>query len=207
MLLVLALLATSGFGVRQFLYPFLAVTQPVGGDYLVVEGWMDLDEFRQALIQFRSGHYTKIITTGCIAKDEWNPEAKVSFAQWGASKLQHLGLPSALIEQVPCWEERKDRTFYSALAVKHWSETNGIALRRIDVVSAGPHSRRSRLLYQKAFAGTVRVGIIAARESEFDLDHWWNSSEGVREMLGEAIAYIYARIFFRVPAEVAIISR
>ena len=32
--------------------------------------------------------------------------------------------------------------------------------------------------------------------NEYDPKRWWCYSEGVREILGETIAYVYARFFF-----------
>ena len=52
------------------------------------------------------------------------------------------------------------------------------------------------ILFQKAFGPEVRVGIIAAPDPEYDPTHWWRYSEGVREILGESIAWCYAAILF-----------
>jgi hypothetical protein len=51
-------------------------------------------------------------------------------------------------------------------------------------------------LYEKAFGKDVKVGVVALEDRYYEADHWWRSSEGVREILGESIAYIYARFFF-----------
>jgi hypothetical protein len=69
----------------------------------------------------------------------------------------------------------------------------------VDIVSIGPHARRSRLLYQKALGDKVKVGVIAIEDKRFDPDHWWQSSVGVRSVMGETIAYLYARFFFWPP--------
>jgi len=63
-------------------------------------------------------------------------------------------------------------------------------------MTLGPHARRSRLLFQKAFGKEVKVGVISVEDRDYDPAHWWRSSEGVREVLGEAIAYFYAKFFF-----------
>ena len=60
----------------------------------------------------------------------------------------------------------------------------------------GPHARRTRLLFQEAFGSKVAVGVIAVPDDAYDPRHWWRSSEGVRDVVGEAIAYVYARFFF-----------
>jgi uncharacterized SAM-binding protein YcdF (DUF218 family) len=78
-------------------------------------------------------------------------------------------------------------------------DAHGIKPRQINVVTEGSHARRSRLLFQEAFGPEVKVGIIAFADPQFDPAHWWRTSEGVREVLGESIAYLYARFLFRPP--------
>jgi len=69
-------------------------------------------------------------------------------------------------------------------------------LRSFDVVTQDAHARRTRLLFQKAFGNGVSVGIISIPNPDYDAKRWWRYSEGVREVIGEGIAYIYARFFF-----------
>src|SRR5207248_6770179 len=45
-------------------YPFLAVTERVPADTLVVEGWIPPFAIRAAVDEFRSGSYKQVITTG-----------------------------------------------------------------------------------------------------------------------------------------------
>ena len=52
------------------------------------------------------------------------------------------------------------------------------------------------MLFQDAFGQDVTVGVISAPDPDYDAAHWWRSSEGVREILGESIAYLYAKFVF-----------
>jgi uncharacterized SAM-binding protein YcdF (DUF218 family) len=184
------------FGSVRFAYPFLAITKKMNGEFLVVEGWIPASSLNQAIAEFRQGNYQKIITTGCIVKDEWNSGVKVTHAEWGADKLRRLGMHDDLVQPVPCWEEKNDRTYHSALALKKWFQESNVHPKAIDVVSQGPHARRTRLLFEHAFGKDVRVGIIGAKDADYDSVHWWRSSEGVRDVISEWIAYIYARFLF-----------
>jgi uncharacterized SAM-binding protein YcdF (DUF218 family) len=181
-------------------YPFLAVTdrQPPS-DCLVVEGWVPVDVLRGACAEFSAGGYRKILVSGCIVYDEWAADTGVTYADWGASKLRRLGVPEDLIQPVPCLIRRKDRTYSAALAVKQWMEEHGIHPRQFNLVTEASHARRSRLLFQKAFGPEVKVGIIAVTDPQFDPDQWWRTSEGVREVIGESVAYLYARFLFCPP--------
>jgi hypothetical protein len=64
------------------------------------------------------------------------------------------------------------------------------------VVKEDAHARRTRLLFPKALGPDVEVGIIAVQTPDYDPKRWWRYSEGVRDVIGESIAYVYARFFF-----------
>jgi hypothetical protein len=66
----------------------------------------------------------------------------------------------------------------------------------MDVVTLGAHARRSRLLFQKALGDEFQVGVIAIEDRQFDPNHWWQSSAGVRRVIDELVAYLYARTLF-----------
>ena len=144
---------------------------------------------------FNTGGYQRILTAGGIAPDGWKTVPQYTFADETAKQLRRLGVAEAFVTAVPCRVERKDRTYHSALAVKTWLQQNGAPVVAIDVVTEGTHARRTRLLYQKAFGPSIRVGVIAVETLTYDPAHWWHSSEGVRDVLGESIAYLYARFF------------
>ena len=66
------------------------------------------------------------------------------------------------------------------------------------MVSLGVHARRSWFLFEKVFS-SVNVGVIAISPNEYDTSRWWLSSEGVRNVISESIAYLYARFIFSPP--------
>jgi hypothetical protein len=195
---ILALLILVGalFAVQNSIYPWLAVTHRVSGQYLVVEGWIYNSGFKEAMAEFNKGGYRKILTSGCVVQDPLDFDGKVTYADWGAVRLRKLGMSKALVQPIPCWVEQKDRTYYSAVAVNEWFLTNHIIVKSINVLTQGPHARRTRLLFQEAFGNEVKVGIIAVQDPAYDPKHWWRSSEGVRDVIGEGIAYLYAKFLF-----------
>lgn len=73
----------------------------------------------------------------------------------------------------------------------------------LNVVTENTHARRTRFLFQEAFGKNVKVGIIAVPNPDYDASYWWRYSEGVREVISEAIAYVYARLFFHPSAPTA----
>jgi uncharacterized SAM-binding protein YcdF (DUF218 family) len=90
----------------------------------------------------------------------------------------------------------RDRTFSSAVALRDWLRAHGVFVQSLNLVTEDVHARRSRLLFQKAFGDGVTVGIIAVPNPDYDIRHWWRYSEGVRDVIGETLAYLYARFLF-----------
>src|SRR6266702_514092 len=180
----------------RFAYPFLAVTNRMHGEVLVAEGWIPGYALEQAVVLFKGGEYRQTFTSGGITGDGLSAATKRTVADYGATRLRRLGMANDSVQPIPCWVERKDRTYNAALAVKQWFQENGVSVRSIDIMTLGPHARRSRLLFQKAFGKEVKVGVISVEERDYDPEHWWRTSEGVREVIGEGIAYVYAKVFF-----------
>lgn len=180
-------------------YPFLAVTEQVPPTVLVVEGWVHDYVIKVAIDEFNSRSYQRIYTTGGPVQgmgyiNDYNTSASV-----GASRLRAAGISGNLVQMIPSRVTDRDRTFSSALALKTWFDEHNIKVTGFNIVTEGPHARRTRLLFQKAFGDRVRVGIIAVDNPDYNPKRWWRYSEGVREVLGETIAYLYARVLFHAP--------
>ncbi len=177
--------------------PFLAVTERTPTDILVVEGWVPNYVIRDAVREFDTGSYKHIYTTGgpIIGDGGYTNDYNTS-ASVAAGRLRAAGLPSELIQMVPSRVFGRDRTYSSAIALRKWLKSQQPAVHGINVLTEGPHARRTRLLFQKALGHDVRVGVIAAANPDYDAKRWWRYSESVREVIGEALAYSYAKLFF-----------
>jgi len=177
--------------------PFLASTRRADTHVLVVEGWINGYAIQAAVSEFESGHYEKVFTTGGPVVgtggyiNDFNTSASV-----GAESLVKAGLPAGLVQMVPSHISGRDRTYSSALALREYFQTNGMAVKNFNVLTEDVHARRTRMLFQKAFGTDASVGIISVPDPDYDPAHWWRYSEGVREVLGESIAYLYAAFFF-----------
>jgi hypothetical protein len=194
-LLVTMVVVTLTLVLGRGLFAFLAVNSPVGGQYLIVEGWMPSFTYREAAARFRQGGYRKVIAAGVLDWDEVGERRE----HFGGDKLVKFGVPERFVVTTSADDVQQDRTFHAAQAVKRWLEVQGLRPAAIDVVTVGAHARRSRLLYQRVLGHDVEVGVVALEDRRFDQDHWWRSSVGVRTVLGETIAYLYAKIIFSVP--------
>jgi uncharacterized SAM-binding protein YcdF (DUF218 family) len=181
--------------------PFLTVSDSVPGGVLVVEGWVPDYVMQAAAAEFKQNHYAKLFVTGIPLAQGTLLSEYTNHAYVGAATLLKLGLTTNDVQAVPTDQIRRDRTYNMALSLKKWLREHDLSPTKVNLITAGPHSRRSRLLFEKALGKGVTVGVLAIPGNEYDKRHWWNSSEGVRVVIGEALAYGYARLLFYPPTE------
>ena len=187
-----------GFAIllMRFGNDFLAINSPVPSQVLIVEGWLSDYAMLGALQEFRRGEYSLIVTCGGPLVEAGSLSRHQTGAEFAAAKLQELGLPRDRIVVVPSTGSARDRTYASALAVKKWLRNSNLSVRSVNVFSMAAHARRTRLLFQSGLGREVKVGVFAFPDASYDPSRWWASSEGVRNVLSEAIAYFYARCVF-----------
>ena len=173
---------------------FLSLNSPVKSDVLVVEGWLPDYALEESMEIFKRGDYKKIITTGGPLFVGSYLIEYVDLAHLSQATLLALGMKENEVVAVPAPDVHRDRTFHSALAVKKWMLKNDMQIKKMNLVSLGPHARRSTNLFQEVFESEVEIGSIAIESRDYDSVRWYASSEGVRSTLNEAIAYVYAVI-------------
>lgn len=179
------------------IHSFLAVTHPVKTNMLVVEGWVHDYGIKAAVKEYQSGHYDYIFATGGPMEGMGNSSSvDDTEAYRTADLLRKAGVPTNSLQQVASLFVGRDRTYNSAIALRDWFHNNKINVQSFNIVTEDAHARRTRLLFQEAFGGSVHIGIIAASNPDYDADHWWHYSEGVREVIDETVAYLYAKFLF-----------
>lgn len=177
------------------IHSFLAPVAPIEAEALVIEGWIGDDGIQGAIAEFQQQDYQILITVGTpLLRGAYLSEYK-NFAQLSAATAIQLGFDPEKIAIIPIPPTKRDRTLASAIVVKKWLKENYPQINAINLYSKNVHSRRSWILYKKACNPEVNVGIIAHPPVDYDARSWWTSSEGFREITGEAIAYIYAKFF------------
>jgi len=195
------LVSSAGLTAAYFaflnIHPFLAVTHRVNTNVLVVEGWIHRYAILRGVEEFKAGSYQRIFTTGGPENgnggytNDYNTSASV-----GAEMLKKFGVPDDLVQMVPSHVIARERTYSSAVALGDWFRDHNLPIHSFNVLTEGPHARRTQLLYKEAFGKNVTIGIIAVSNPDYDPKDWWRYSDGVREVIGESIAYIYAKFFF-----------
>jgi len=195
---LLLVLAVVGFVIwgRTAIHSFLAQTEPVNADVLVVEGWLPDYALAGAVKEFHSHPYQCVITTGGPLDIGEALAGYKTYAALCAATLSRLGIDSTKIVAIPAPRLQVNRTFASALSLKRWLKISGANLRSFNLYSLGVHTRRSRLLFQKALGDSHPVGSIAAMDFSYDPDHWWWFSSGVEGVIFESVGYLYVKFLF-----------
>jgi hypothetical protein len=197
-LTLLLLLLAAGVVFAKTICGFLSVSAKVPARHMVVEGWVSTATMQAAAAEFRSGGYETVYSLG--GSTDWDYKSthlSDTYASVAAGRLAAFGIPRERIRLVPASGVKLDRTFASAAALKKHLEEAGTLPAALNIMTDGVHSRRSRLLFEKAFGGDVAIGVLSTPNEEFDADRWWTTSEGLKEVISETGAWLYARLFFR----------
>jgi hypothetical protein len=200
MLLALGLMLLA-FVALRVTYPFLAINDPAPGGVLVVEGWVPDATLEDAKAEFNRNHYSTLLVTG-IPLEQGAPLSEYkNYAYLGTAILLKLGMATNQVQAVPTPLTQRDRTYAMASSVKAWLLAHQVPGGNVNLLTLGAHARRSRLMFEQALGPGYKVGVLAMPARGYDERHWWRSSQGVRVVTGEAIAYAYARFLFRAPTE------
>jgi DUF218 domain len=192
-LLIIWMAAILGIVVLN-LHTFLAKTSPIKADVLVVEGWLPDYAIEAAATEFKNGNYQKLITIGgSIPRGLYLSEYK-NFAELAGATLTAIGIEPAQLFIVADTTESLGRTSSSAAMLARWLATLEPQIIAINLFTLGTHSRRSWLLFKQTLEPRISVGILSSEPLNYDPHRWWYSSEGVRTVISELLAYLYIRM-------------
>jgi hypothetical protein len=107
-----------------------------------------------------------------------------SGAESARVRLIMAGIDSTLITAVPAPNASIHRTLASALAFSEWLKTNLIQIRGINIVSVGPHARRTWITYKKVLNAQYPVGIISVPGNPIQYSTIRLALKTIRETVG-----------------------
>jgi hypothetical protein len=194
LLLVGTFVAVCIFLIKEIPY-FLAPNAPINARVLVVEGWIDEVGIEATKALEEKNHYDLVLCSGGRIERGFDEVTYGTFANLGATRLRAMGYSSTNLVAVPSSDSPKDRTFHSAQAVRAYLMKT--PYRSVDLLSGHVHTRRSWLMYRRALGPEFKVGVYAVPPTEFQMNRWYRKSSGVRNVMSETIAYLYARFIFR----------
>jgi hypothetical protein len=107
-------------------------------------------------------------------------------AQLARSRLIRLGIDSTRIIAVPARKAGIYRTLTSALAFRDWISENseGAGIKGINIITLGPHARRTWMTYYKILNEKYTIGIISLPNTDKLISDQKNVMNTLREMLG-----------------------
>lgn len=188
-----ALIIISLYG----LYPFLAVNDPVPGGIIAIEGWIHEIDVERTIGRLDPTYERNVFIVSSIHASGPRRESGREHSEAIAAKLRQSGISAERLHMIFCEVSKKDRTYHAALALRDWIQERGIPAGALNVITTGPHARRSRLLFQKAFGPKVKVGVIPNIDPKESPPRWWHSPWGIGHMIYQSLAYMYAQFFFQ----------
>lgn len=192
--ILLFFLAAIGLLILTQIQPFLSVSAPIEAEALVLEGWVGDEVIKGAIAEFERGNYQLLITTGVPLSRGYYLSQYKDHAHLAAATVIALGFAPDKIVAVPAPLVKRNRTNISAVALQKWLSQSNSSLKSINLYSLDVHTRRSWLMFKQVLAPKVKVGAIAHPTSDYDPKLWWTYSAGVRAIISEMLAYLYARL-------------
>lgn len=165
---------------------YFSLTHRLPAQVLVVEGWIGNDGVSAAATEFERGGYQYVVATGGQTEDR---QGRSNYADLAGQELIRLGVPKDRVIIAPTGEVEHERTFKSAVAAWRALQKRGIHPETINVLTLGPHARRTRLVYAKVYAPAAQVGVIAWVSSDYETEPWWRSSRRTKCFLKEIVGY------------------
>jgi uncharacterized SAM-binding protein YcdF (DUF218 family) len=193
---MIILIAGALFAFLATLYPFLAPDKAPHEGVMIVEGWIHDFALDDAVKIYQAGNYSKIVCTGTPIETGSYIQQYTSYPEMTAARLLKMGIPDDQIIVTVADENKNDRTYMAAVAMREGIMAYNIGETNLHLVTVGPHGRRSRMLFQKALGKDYNIGVTCLEDSSYDAEDWYKCSEGVRAVIGECIAYAYAKLFF-----------
>lgn len=159
----------------------------------MVEGWIGGPGIRAAASEFTHGGYQYIVSTGPLTGERWS-DYRWNYALIGEQQLMKVGINQDRIIKAPAGDVEQHRTYRMAEATKLALAERSIQPLNLTIFTRGAHGRRSRLVYEKVFGPSVRIGVISWLPPDFEHEPWWHSSTRSEDMLKESVGYIFEKL-------------
>jgi uncharacterized SAM-binding protein YcdF (DUF218 family) len=150
--------------------------RPQASDAIVILGDDDYnaDRAARAAELFKAGVAPEVVASGRFLR----PYASV--AELERHDLADRGVSAG---SVILLAHHAENTRDEALAIGQFLFSHG--WKRITVVTSNYHTRRARYICERAFPAGTSLRVVAARDSAYDPDRWWQSREGVKIFVHE----------------------
>ena len=175
---------------------WLSLSHPVEAKTLVVEGWIEDYALKNAVDFYEKNGYKHLIVTGLPITQWQDYVAFKNTAEGAGAVIRGDGFKDSIYQAVIPRTVTINRTYNTAVATRILFEKHPGWRKTFNIYSVGVHSRRTHLLFERAFGDAYIIGIIADTDKTFDPEHWWKSSKGFRNVSNEFVAFNYVWAFF-----------
>jgi len=177
------------------MHGFLSVSRPVTANVLVVEGWSPDYALEWAAQEFDRGHYDLLIAAGGPMERGSLVSGYRTYAEIAAATLSRLGIDPHRLATASAEATFRHRTYVSARSVRELIEGHSVKVRGLNLISLGPHARRSWTVYRKVLGDQCALGVVSVAPRDYDPTRWWASSEGVKSTIVEMLGWVYEGLF------------
>jgi uncharacterized SAM-binding protein YcdF (DUF218 family) len=177
--------------------PFLSEQQSVSAKVMVIEGYVPDYAYPEIIKTFKTEKYEYIITSGTTYDQGFYISGVETAAGLIRNSLLALGFDSTKVIAVPVPSGVfKDRTYNSAVYSYKYIREHWPDIRAVNIVSQGPHARRSKYLFKLVYEPEIKVGNIVVNPVGINRYNWYKSSRGFKGIINETISYFYVLFFF-----------
>ena len=172
---LLLFLLAGGFTVigGRHAHSFLAVSEPVSANVLVIECWAPDYVLKQAITEFERGKYDFLCAAGGPLEKGSLITGYQSTVELTCASLKALHFPGEKLIEAPALSAWRHRTYGSAQAAKAKLRSLGIQIKGLNVFTVGTHARRTLIVYRKVFGAKDLVGVISCPSEDYDAARWW----------------------------------
>jgi len=170
---------------RHGVFLFLSPDRPIQAEVLVIEGWLSDCTLKEAAGEFLRGNYSYCLVSG----------GKNHSSHIPMKVLMHYGIDSVVIKVTEAETVMGHNTYYMALATRQWLQTYDPKVSTMNILTAGPHGRKSWMIFRRVFGQNYSIGVRSVSIEQCDDALWCGSNKGVRTLVKYGIGYIYAMLW------------
>jgi len=139
------------------------------------------DRATRAAELYHSGWAPRVVASGVMLR------RYATVADLMQRDLVERGVPAEAVVRV---SHTADSTREEALVLRQLVAERG--WHRVLVVTSNYHTRRTRYIFRRVFPSGIEVRVVAARDSGYDPEHWWQSRYGTKAFLHEMLGICWA---------------
>lgn len=169
---------------QSSVYSYLSLNRPEKAEVLVIEGWLGNRMFKEAAAEFWRGKYSLCLVIG-----------KTRSSRSPIRVLIGFGVDSVAVKFADAETKKGHSTYHIAIAARQWLQTNYPEISTLNVFTAGPHGRKSWILFKRVFGPDYSVGVVSCSIERSDDEQWSGRKQKLRTLIKYVTGYFYAMVW------------